>query len=200
MTVNKTGTAWRVVTVVIILGMIGLVAWAFGVLSNDAELSRAAATTQQAQYEKLVAQYSNLYTQIKQSGSTPAGPTPQQVKSEPGSPGAPGSPGLQGVAGPVGPLGPVGPIGPIGVPGATGVGQAGPIGPAGPAGPTGAAGPPGATGAAGPAGPAGATGATGRGITGVTCVTEPDKTTAFRFTFTDLTTQDVAGPCLPPTP
>jgi hypothetical protein len=64
-------------------------------------------------------------------------------------------------------------------------------------GPPGAAGTNGADGAQGPQGPAGTNGADGRGISTVTCVTEPDLTTALRFTFTDQTPQDVSASCIP---
>jgi hypothetical protein len=52
-------------------------------------------------------------------------------------------------------------------------------------------------GAQGPQGDPGATGATGTGVSSVSCVLEADGTTAFAFTLTDGTTQDVAGACTP---
>lgn len=75
-----------------------------------------------------------------------------------------------------------GPTGAVGAPGA-----------AGPVGPTGAAG---SNGADGADGKDGKNGADGRGVSSVECVTGP----AFRFTFTDGTTQDVPGACDASTP
>lgn len=65
---------------------------------------------------------------------------------------------------------------------------------------TGATGPQGPTGATGPAGSDGKDGSDGRdgrGVSSVTCVAT-DSGTAYRFTFTDSTTTDVAGACVPP--
>lgn len=67
----------------------------------------------------------------------------------------------------------------------------------------GAPGTPGADGTAGAPGPAGqdgapgAPGAAGVSVTGVSCVLRDDLSTAFRFTFSDATSVDVPGACLP---
>lgn len=94
--------------------------------------------------------------------------------------------GIPGVTGPRGPrglagaAGPAGEVGPTGAPGEAGsAGSAGPKGEAGPAGKDGANGKDGAPGAA------------GRGISSVACLDSGD----WQFTFTDGTTQSVAGPC-----
>jgi len=52
----------------------------------------------------------------------------------------------------------------------------------------------------GPQGPAGADGLNGMNgvsVTGVSCVLRDDLSTAFRFTFSDVSFVDVPGPCLP---
>lgn len=52
----------------------------------------------------------------------------------------------------------------------------------------------------GPAGPAGTNGLDGMNrisVTGVSCVVRDDLSTAFRFTFSNGATADVAGACLP---
>lgn len=55
----------------------------------------------------------------------------------------------------------------------------------------------GADGAPGPAGPQGEPGMNGVSILSVSCVLLDDLSTAFRFTFTDGTSSDVPGACLP---
>lgn len=72
-----------------------------------------------------------------------------------------------------------------GAPGADGAPGESIVGPQGPAGPAGQDGAPGAPGAAGVS------------VTGVSCVLRDDLSTAFRFTFSDATTADVPGACLP---
>lgn len=52
-------------------------------------------------------------------------------------------------------------------------------------------------GADGQPGAPGANGSDGRGISTISCVLNDDLSTAFRFTFTDGTTTDVPGACLP---
>lgn len=49
----------------------------------------------------------------------------------------------------------------------------------------------------GPQGPAGAPGANGVGVTGVSCVLRDDLSTAFRFAFSDGSSADVPGACIP---
>lgn len=76
------------------------------------------------------------------------------------------------------------------------------VGPAGTNGTNGTNGQPGTPGAngesiVGPAGPAGASGADGVSVTGVSCVIRDDLSTAFRFTFSNGSTADVTGACLP---
>lgn len=83
------------------------------------------------------------------------------------------------IGGCVGPPGPVGGVGPAGADGAPGIPGESIVGPPGPAGAT------------------GAPGADGRGIVSISCVMRDDLSSAFRFTLTDGSTQDVTGPCLP---
>lgn len=52
-------------------------------------------------------------------------------------------------------------------------------------------------GPAGPAGPQGIPGMNGISVTGVSCVLRDDLSTAFRFTFSDVSFVDVPGACLP---
>ncbi|QJD50006.1 minor tail protein [Microbacterium phage Rasovi] len=146
----------------------------------------------------------NLYDQIVASGDTPEEARPSDPLPGPrGEPGQQGIPGQQGTKGDPGDEGAPGVPGAPGAPGAKGdPGETvtGPSGPAGPAGSPGADGAPGATGPAGPEGPmgpAGPAGADGRGVVSVECVFTPELATAFRFTFTDSTTQDILGSCIP---
>lgn len=86
----------------------------------------------------------------------------------------------------------VGPQGSPGNPGATG-----PIGSPGVNGTDGAQGEPGPAGPQGPQGEPGVPGMNGLSVIDVTCVAPDDLSTAFRFTFSDGTWVDVAGPCVP---
>lgn len=180
----------------------------------------------QDQYQSLVQQYGKLWDQATSSGATPTTVNPDQVPSTVPAPGPAGSRGADGedgrgiaftlctatgwavtytdgttenggiCVGPAGKTGAAGedgtqgPSGTAGQDGADGVSITGPSGPAGPAGPSGPA---------GVSGAAGADGRDGTGVGSVTCVVT-DGGTAFRFTLTDGTTQDVTGTCTPPAP
>jgi len=119
----------------------------------------------------------------------PQGPTgPQGV---PGNDGAPPSAAevlsavnayCASIGGCVGPAGAQGTPGANGLPGAPGESVVGPQGPAGPAGPQGEQGIPGMNGVS---------------VTGVSCVLRDDLSTAFRFTFSDVSFVDVPGACIP---
>lgn len=142
-----------------------------------------------------------LYEQLLSAGEDPV-----VEPSEPGAPGAIGPQGVPGIQGAPGADGrpPTaeevlaavnaycvsvggckGADGKDGAPGADGAPGESIVGPQGPAGPAGQDGAPGAPGAAGVS------------VTGVSCVLRDDLSTAFRFTFSDATTVDVPGACLP---
>ncbi len=136
-----------------------------------------------------------LFEQLQALGEDPV--------VEPGEP-SPGSPG------------PSGPTGPQGVPGEDGRtptaaevlaavnaycasvgGCRGADGTPGSPGTNGTDGASGPAGSAGPPGANGTNGADGVSVTGVSCVLRDDLSTAFRFTFSNATTVDVPGSCLP---
>ena len=138
-----------------------------------------------------------LYEQLRSVGEDPVvGPG----TSSPSMPGPPGPPGPQGVPGDDGPAPSAADVlaavnaycasvggckGADGAPGTNGAnGQPGEtvVGPAGPQ---------------GPAGTDGVNGAPGVSVTGVSCVLRDDLSTAFRFTFSDASSVDVPGACLP---
>ena len=147
-----------------------------------------------------------LYEQLRSVGEDPV---VEPGTSSPSSPGPTGPTGPQGVPGDDGPApsaadvlaavnaycasvgGCRGADGQPGTPGKPGAdGQPGTpgesiVGPQGPACP------------AGPQGEPGAPGADGVSVTGVSCVLLYDLSTAFRFTFSDGTSSDVPGACLP---
>ncbi|QGH80687.1 lysin B [Microbacterium phage Zanella] len=153
---------------------------------------------QDEQIAELTDTAQNLYDQIVASGETPEEARPADPVPGPVGPaGEQGIPGLKGEKGDPGDDGAPGKDGSPGAKGDPGESVTGPGGPAGPAGPPGADGAPGATGPAGPAGPTGPAGAAGRGVVSVECVFTPELATAFRFTFTDATTQDILGSCIP---
>lgn len=172
----------------------------------------AANAGQRAERAELIAQLDEerakvdaLYEQLRSVGEDPvvepgtdARPTPQD--------GAPGPTGPQGVPGDDGPPpsaadvlvavnaycasvgGCRGLDGADGTPGTNGTnGRPGEsvVGPQGPAGPP------------GPAGADGLPGMNGISVTGVSCVLRDDLSTAFRFTFSDVSFVDVPGACLP---
>ena len=155
-----------------------------------------------AQLDEERAKVDALYEQLRSVGEDPvvepgtdARPTPQD--------GAPGPTGPQGVPGDDGPPPSAADVrvavnaycasvgGCKGVPGTNGTngtnGQPGEsvVGPQGPAGPP------------GPAGADGLPGMNGISVTGVSCVLRDDLSTAFRFTFSDVSFVDVPGACLP---
>jgi hypothetical protein len=162
----------------------------------DRELVRAAGETSEANAVSLAEQVQaecenpavavdfDICRQAEDIAEQPTEPVPGPV----GPRGPEGPTGPRGFTGDVGPPGPVGPAGAQGLPGG--------VGPAGPAGADGAAGASGESivgpeGPAGPAGPAGADGVDGRGIVSVACGDDSN----WLITFTDDTTQTVAGPC-----
>jgi len=108
----------------------------------------------------------------------------------PGKAGATGAPGATGDRGADSTI--PGPPGSSGSPGA----DSSVPGPSGAQGPQGPAGPAGADGKDGAAGTPGTNGTDGRGVTSISCVEGP----AFRFAFTDGTTQDIPGACDAPSP
>ncbi|WP_141693367.1 collagen-like protein [Curtobacterium sp. UCD-KPL2560] len=162
------------------------------------------------------AEYTKLYGQAKQSGVQPTTVAPSAL------PGPTGSSGRDGRDGPRGADGRgiafalctatgwavtytdgdtenagqcVGDSGAAGSPGAPGTtGAAGANGVDGQPGSPGADGAPGAT---GPQGEPGATGPAGTGVASVSCTTTDDGATAFRFTLTDGSAQDVPAQCMP---
>lgn len=147
-----------------------------------------------------------LYEQLRSVGEDPVvGPG----TSSPSTPGPSGPTGPQGVPGDDGPApsaadvvaavnaycasvggcrgadgapGPAGADGEDGAPGANGQPGESVVGPPGPAGPQGEQGMPGMN---------------GIGVTGVSCVLLDDLSTAFRFTFSDVSFVDVPGACTP---
>lgn len=167
-----------------------------------------------SRYDRLFEEYKSLYDQSQKEGVEPLTTDPSDVPSAATS----ATSGIPGATGSTGAIGPPGQDGADGVDGADGRdGRNGDDGSAGTAGSTGASGDmgvpgqmgapgvDGATGPQGPAGPSGSTGAAGkdgadgkngRGVASVTCVLT-DTGTAFRFTFTDATTSDVSGTCMP---
>jgi len=167
-----------------------------------------------SRYDRLFEEYKSLYDQSQKEGVEPLTTDPSEVPSAAtsSSSGTPGATGSTGDAGPPGKDGADGADGRDGRNGDDGSpGSAGGIGATGTAGEMGVpgqTGPPGADGAAGPQGPAGpagtpgadgkngADGKDGRGVASVSCVLT-DTGSAFRFTFTDATTSDVAGTCTP---
>ncbi len=210
-----------VALVVLLCGALGGVAYVnaqrVDVLKASLSTTRA---TDAAQYDAVLSKAERLQQQVADSGKTPVVslPAAKPVSGVPGATGATGATGVSVTAayctgsglemfysdgstsnagqcqGPPGKTGATGKAGADGAPGAAS-NVPGPEGPIGPTGATGATGPTGATGAPGATGPKGDT---GTGVANISCVTEGDGTTAFRFTLTDGTPQDVAGQCTPP--
>ncbi|MET3635676.1 collagen-like triple helix repeat-containing protein [Curtobacterium oceanosedimentum] len=157
------------------------------------------------QYATVVAEYERAYKLLQQHGVTPTTIAPSAIPGPSGAAGVAGRNGQDG-RGIVSTSCTASGWQLVYSDGSTSnagtcVGQAGPTGSAGATGSTGQAGAngtdgqDGAPGAQGPAGPAGAAGSPGRGVVSVACVLESDGSTAFRFTYTDATTSDVAGTC-----
>lgn len=192
---------WFLIVCVVVFALTlgGFAAWV--IATQQAEIQQKTARIAQQNEtisgltDDLIASQDNaqsLYDQILSLGQNPNGEDPKVGPAGPsgdrgdtgprGSQGVAGTPGAQGVPGETGPQGETGATGSQGVQGVPG--------------------PPGPQGEPGVAGPAGPQGAAGRGVTSVECVTVDPLTlsTAFRFTFSDGTTQDVAGACIPPNP
>ena len=145
-----------------------------------------------------------LYEQLRSVGEDPVvEPGSDSPSSQPGATGPTGPQGVPGDDGPPPSAADVlvavnaycasvggcrGLDGADGTPGTNGTnGQPGEsvVGPQGPAGPP------------GPAGADGLPGMNGISVTGVSCVLRDDLSTAFRFTFSDVSFVDVPGACLP---
>jgi len=185
---------------VVVIG--GVVAWILSRvldLQDIAEQSQQGSQARQEAINVLSDDVRVLRDQVRDLGSIPEVPPPEQRVDELpdiARPGPVGPAGAAGAAGPQGPRGFPGLPGRDGLPG--GVGPAGPAGPTGNSGPqgdtgaTGETGSAGTTGTTGPAGPAGPAGADGRGIVNIACDTTTDDWT---ITYTDRTTQIVEGPC-----
>ena len=183
--VSRSATRWAVASrvifgVVVVVGSVG-----FGFYSAAANVAL------QDRYLDTVASLDDarvdanrLYEQLAKSGQTPE--VVPEARTAP-IPGEKGARGPQGVPGDAGPAGVAGVAGADGAPGTDGTNGA-----------DGVDGQLGADGADGAPGPQGPSGADGRGISSVECAVVADGVTAFRFTFTDGTTQDVAGACTPP--
>lgn len=183
-------------------------------------------TADAAEYDSVLSKAERLQQQLKDAGKTPAVTLPAP-KAVPGVPGARGAAGVSVVGASctgsglemfysdgssenagqcVGAPGEAGKTGATGVAGADGqnatsaqIGAAVAVYCAANGNCQGPAGAEGTNGTNGTNGSDGAAGKDGTGISGVSCVAETDGSTAFRFTFTDGTSQDVAGPCTPPT-
>lgn len=138
-----------------------------------------------------------LIEQVQAAGEEPVVDATDARPGEPGARGPAGEPGraptsnevlaavnayCASIGGCRGTDGMNGQPGTNGQPGAPGESIVGPQGPAGPAGPEGAPGAPGANGVS---------------VTGVSCFIRDDLSTAFRFAFSDASSVDVPGACLP---
>ena len=138
-----------------------------------------------------------LIEQVQAAGEEPVVDATDARPGEPGERGPAGEPGraptseevlvavnayCASIGGCRGADGTNGTNGQPGTPGAPGETIVGPQGPAGPAGPQGEQGIPGMNGIS---------------VTGVSCVLRDDLSTAFRFTFSDVSFVDVPGACLP---
>lgn len=147
-----------------------------------------------AQLSDLLEKYASLAKDCQDASCTTTAPSPEIIREF-----IQGTPGQAGQAGHTPTTAEV--ISAIEAYCAAQGGCSGQAGASGQNGTNGADGAPGAEGPSGPAGPQGdqgPAGADGRGITAVTCVLEDDLfTTAFRFTYTDGTSQDVAASCIP---
>lgn len=187
-----------VATFLALLAVLGLAAWFLvNVTSRNAALNAVVAeqnaiiAEQDDRIADLTTTAQELYDQLLAVGETPqeARPDdPEPVSGPAGSPGQQGIPGLPGEDGKPGLPGQDGEDGAPGTPGTPGETVVGPQGEPGQNGQDGAPGAPGAP---------GAQGEPGRGITSVECVAVDPLVTAFRFTFTDNTTQDILGSCIP---
>jgi hypothetical protein len=217
----------RAQNLVVIIPILAIVAVLVALYASQAQtigIQRSRISTLLAQnghqadrLDGLTREYTKLYGEAKQSGVQPTTVAPSALPAA-GTPGENGRDGrgiafslctatgwvityTDGTSSDAGTcVGATGKTGAAGIPGVAG--KAGATGAAGANGVDGQSvvGPQGPAGPAGPAGADGRDGTDGVGVSSVTCVTEADGSTAFRFTLTDTTTQDVAGACTPPTP
>lgn len=127
----------------------------------------------------------DLYDQLIKLGQSPDGSRPTTVPGPQGDSGLNGRDGKDGTDGLNGKDGAPGTNGLDGKPGTDGT--------------PGENGTNGINGTDGAPGKDGTNGKDGRGVASVECVASTTGT-AFRFTFTDGTTQDIPAPCIPPTP
>lgn len=208
---------WVIMAIVIIVILLFQIAsWSVAIAfeaREDAEHAsevsdlRNANTELRAQVTTLLANYDALSTDCEEAADcTTTTPSPalverilEQIKIPTPAPGQPGrTPSQAEISAAVldavigycsggacdGPPGSNGSDGSTGAPGAPGANGDSIVGPQGPAGTNGLD------------GTNGTNGTDGRGITSVTCVMN-DLVTAFRFTYTDGTTQDVPAACFP---
>jgi hypothetical protein len=172
----------QLIFIALALGLVGIIIWV-GV-SKD------------ARYDRLLEAYVTVTGQLEDNGITPDAPSPEAIEGEQGATGATGQRGSDGRDATDEQVGraivkycaEVGCRGLDGAPGAPGRDGTSVTGPAGTNGTNGLNGTDGAPGAPGPA---------GVGLSTVTCVQLDPLTTAFRFTLTDGTTNDVQGSCTP---
>lgn len=144
--------------------------------------------TQYVQQQQSIAE---LATQVEDLGGVPVVTADPAVSQ-------PGPPGVGGVHGPTGAPGMPGPSGAPGAPGAPGQnGQTGGTGAQGDSGSTGAQGEPGPAGPQGPQGQPGVAGAQGVAGVGVSSVTCNETTGEWVVTYTDGTSSNPGGYCIP---
>ena len=178
---SKTSIAANIIAVVGVLSV--LLFGGFLAISNTDLERRLEAANDNSQ---------KLYQQLLAAGIPPAAPATSTATSIVGDTGPRGFPGKDGVDGLNGALGGTGNAGSngkdgVGIQGLTGIPGTSITGPEGIAGAAGAVGSPGKD---------GTTGVAGRGVVSISCVRETNLTTAFRFVFTDLTTQDIPAVCI----
>lgn len=198
--------AWisRTVGVVIVLGILGFGAYlAAANAGGRVERLELIEQLDEAHVEnaELRDKVDALYEQVLAAGENPVvepeTSNPPASVTTPGEKGETGPPGRPPTVAEIvaafnaycaannGCRGGVGPAGAPGAPGESIVGPQGELGPVGPQGPQGEQGEPGAP------------GASGISVIDIYCVAVDPVATAFRFTFSDGSTIDVAGPCIP---
>lgn len=182
----------NVMLIVVVLVLLGWIAWDNVKSSTRAEVATANAQTLAEQIQQaclagdVIVASRNVCARADAVADQPNVPVqgaqgPAGVDGKNGRDGLPGFPGVNG---------PTGVVGPAGEPGGNGQNGA--------AGTDGSVGPNGVDGAAGAPGPAGANGTDGRGITLIGCVdsaTTVPPTSDWVITYTDGTTSTTPGPC-----